>query len=176
MRKRTLVTAVIMFAAIGTGTAGAFSFGGFSFLPVVSVPVINIPFLGNLFGPPPVTNPPPNPPPKPPPPSATCAQYGCTTTTTIRCPAVVIRGIIPATCTAVVRNNSGTSPPTGTVTFTAQGQTATCTLSPAGPATSSCSVTLPIGSGFFIRVNGFYSGAGSTYAPSSSSTVIFVSL
>jgi len=175
MRKRTLVTAVIMFAAIGTGTAGAFSFGGgaFSFLPSVGVPVINIPILGNLFGPPPVTNPPPT----PPPPSASCAQYGCATTTTILCPKVVIRGIIPATCTAFVRNNAGTSPPTGTVTFTAQSQTATCTLSPGpGPATSSCSVTLPIGSGFFIPVSGFYSGAGTTYAPSSGSTLIIVSL
>jgi hypothetical protein len=195
MRKRTLITALIMFAAIGTGSAGAFSLGG-GFFPSFHFPVFH---LGGHKAPP-TTGGPSSPTtpvgtktpagPITAAPSASCAMYGCATSTSIACSPVVLVifhiAIFPARCTVTVTNLTNGTTPTGTVTVTASGApTQTCTLSGSGPK-ASCSVSFgnfapsnlvhgPVSIGLFSLVTANYSG-GSGLSPSSGSTRIIVSV
>jgi hypothetical protein len=200
MRKRTFVTALIMFAAIGTGSAGAVGFGGnfaafFSMLGLhhrapakiapttpVSVASSGTPSAaasGSVAPAAVVLTP-----------TAFCIQYGCTTTTTVRCSSVIIIfgfTILPSRCVVTVTNNTNSATPTGTVVVTAAGApTRTCTLAGTGP-TASCTVSFgrfapanlihigPVRLGLFSRVTANYLGAPGL-APSSGTTVIPVTL
>jgi hypothetical protein len=184
MRKRTLITALIMFAAIGTGSAGAFSFGGgfFSGFHLFSHHVAPAhkakPAKTKLVTA--VT------------PSASCAMYGCATSTTIACDPVVVVvldvAILPPVCTVKVTDLGDSAPPTGTVTVTASGApTQTCTLVPGTGATSTCTVSFgtfvpadllqspTVSLGLFSQVVATYNGGGGL-DPSSGSTTILVSV
>jgi len=203
MRKRTLITALIMFAAIGTGSAGAFSFGG-GFFSSFHFPTLSL-FGGHHHGSPPgggSTTPPGSPvvpvagdpapvAPAALSPTAFCVMYGCGTTTRIACSPIVLVifnfAIFPADCAVTVTNNTNSATPTGTVTVTASGAAPqTCTLSGSGN-TSRCSVSFgsfapsnllhgpPVSLGLFSRVTANYSGGGGL-SPSSGSTTILVSL
>jgi hypothetical protein len=179
MRKRTLLTTLIMLGAIGTGSATAFSIGGIS-LPNISS------FLnaGSLFGSrpapsrPPVTLPGvpavPGVPGVPtgavtPPGSAAAAVYGqghviflviCSPARNLRIGRVV-------QCRAVVIG-LGRGRPTGTVTFTSSNAGTffppTCTLSRGG----SCRTSYAPAVRGLHRITGFYSG-DANYAPATSS-------
>jgi hypothetical protein len=195
MRKRTLITALIMFAAIGTGSAGAFSLGG-GFFSSFHLPTIH---LGHKA--PPKSTGPATPvgtvgarTPSSPgavSPSASCAMYACATSTSVACSPLVLIifniAIFPASCTVTVHNLTNNQTPTGTVTVTASGAPPqTCTLSGSG-STATCHVSFgsfapqnllhapPVGLGLFTRVTASYSGGGGL-SPSSGSTTIPVSV
>jgi len=165
MRKRTFVTALIMFAAIGTGSAGAVGFGGnfFSFgslfsthhaaktapvaspfkAPVAPTTTAAVTTGGQT-------------------PSAFCIQYGCNTTTTVSCTPVTLSvlgfTILPSVCTVTVTNTTNAEPPTGTVVVTAGGQTKTCVLVPSSGSSSRCNVTFSSFAGNLINVGTLHIG------------------
>jgi hypothetical protein len=175
MRKRTLLTTLIMLGAIGTGSATAFSIGGISLPNITS-------FLnaGSLFGNrpapsrPPVTLPGvPTVPGVPtggvtPPGSAAAAVYGqghviflvlCSPVRHLRIGRTV-------SCRAVVIG-LGRGRPTGTVSFTSSSAGTffppTCTLSRAGSCRTSYAPAVP----GLHRITGHYSG-DANYAPATS--------
>jgi hypothetical protein len=195
MRKRTFITAVIMFAAIGTGSAGAIGFGaGHFFTPLTSLfnlapaktatatlktsakPASATPAATASVTSAATT------------PSAFCMQYHCNTTTNVACSPVVVVvfgvTIIPAECLVTVTNTTNSAPPTGTVVVHAQG--GGTQLVPSTGAKSKCTVFFPnfnptlltagpLHVGLFSTVTANYLG-NSSFQPSSDSTVVFVSL
>ncbi|MEA2298013.1 MAG: hypothetical protein QOF77_949 [Solirubrobacteraceae bacterium] len=154
MRKRTLLTAMIMFAAIGTGSAAALAVGGAS-LP-------SIPLLHTAK-------------PSKPAPNAAVAMYG-------NHPSSVSVVCIPAsfsigkstTCTATVTAGEA---PTGIVSFASNTgdpfSPATCTLQPIGGPQARCSVTFTPRHQGTIKVYAHYSG-DAINAPSNGSTFVTV--
>jgi hypothetical protein len=183
MRKRTLVTAVIMFAAIGTGSAGAIGFGGGFFSlgslfsgRTVSAPAAKTPAITSSIITPSIT------------PAAYCVQYGCATTTSVSCSElIVVLGftLFPADCTVTVTNTTNSATPDGSVVVSAPGAPPqTCTLSGSG-ATASCMVTFasydptelvvgPVSVGLFIPVTATYEGDSMTGLQPSSGTGEFL--
>jgi hypothetical protein len=199
MRKRTFVTALIMFAAIGTGSAGAIGFGGkffsitslFNLAPAKTAtatikPTVTPPKGSPAFTPAKVTSAATTP-------AAFCTQYTCATSTNVACSPVVVIifgfTIFPATCIVTVTNTSAAFPPDGTVTVTAQGGgTQTCTLTPISASASRCTVNFPSFTpnllnagnakiGLFSLVTANYLGdPGAGLQPSSDTTTIIASI
>jgi hypothetical protein len=154
MRKRTVLTTVVMVAAIGTGSAAALAVGGVRVLPSLSS---SAPTTKAAAAP-----------------SAAAAQYNNPTTTQLTCTRIGTTNSF--TCTARVSGGAGT-PPTGTVSFTGPGTFApgaSCTLSPINTAMSQCSVTYTAVAGV-QSVSAAYSG-DTTYAPSTSGAVLVTGL
>jgi hypothetical protein len=196
MRKRTFVTALIMFAAIGTGSAGAVGFGGhfFSFAnffkprPAPTVVTLAAPAAPSISAGAAAATPAARVAPAALTPTAFCAQYTCATSTTIACsPLLTFFGFtLPAVCRVTVTNLTNTATPTGTVVVTATGgPTTVCTLGPSFGPSATCTVAygrfnpgnLTRG---FIRfgsstVTASYLGGGGLQ-PSSGSTRMFVTV
>jgi hypothetical protein len=149
MPKRSLLTALIMFAAIGTGSAAALAVGG------VSLPIIGSPAKSAA-----------------PHASAAIAVYGShPSTTSVRC--VIVNAVTRTIkCKATV---TGATHPGGTIswasnvggTFT----TNTCTLTLDGGNQASCSVTFTSNHSGDVKIYANYSG-DVTNAPSHGSTTI----
>jgi hypothetical protein len=170
MRKRTLLTVLIMIGALGTGSAAALSIGG------ISIPTPSIHFNAHsLFAPKAPAAP------SAPAPvaaaSAAAAVYGHTpATVVIFCIRASFRLGGSTTCTAIV-TGIGTTAPTGTVAFTGSSGGSfspnPCSLTRSAANVSTCSTTFtPTVKGLQL-VTGQYSG-DATYAPSTSTTSGFV--
>jgi hypothetical protein len=149
MRKRSLLTAVIMFAAIGTGSAAALAVGG------VTLPIVGSPAKTAA-----------------PHASAAIAMYGThPTTTSVRCVIVSFRTI---SCKATV---TGANHPTGTMTFASNVggtfSTKTCTTTLDGGNQASCTVTFTSNHNGAVKIYANYSG-DAINAPSHGSTTIMV--
>lgn len=154
MKRKTLLTTLIMFAAIGTGTAMALNVSGI---------IARLPIFGNLG---PVHSAPPTAPPA----NAAITQYGTRISVTIvRCRPALVRAGGSATCTASVIG-LGRATPTGTVTFS---NGATCTLHAARGRAAECSVTVTPTHPLVTFVRAVYSG-DAVYRGSSGLAVVAV--
>jgi hypothetical protein len=154
MHKKTLLTTLIMFAALGTGTATALDLSGL---------IRSLPVVGRLRPAPPAAAPAAPAAPA----NAAISMYGTRFSVTIvRCRPVVIGRGGTTTCTATVIGTTRVAP-TGTVTFS---NGATCTLSPVFIRTSSCSVSYSP-TALITFVTATYSG-DTVYAGSSGRGII----
>jgi hypothetical protein len=163
MRKKTLLTTLIMFAAIGTGTATALNISGF---------IPSLPIFGNLRAvhvrAPAPTSPAANAATVAPAASAAIFMYGTHRSITIvRCRPVLVGSGGTSTCTASVIGQ-GRATPTGTVTFD---NGATCTLVPSIGRIASCSVSYTVTGRLVTFPVATYSG-DSFYASSTGRGVI----
>ena len=155
MRKRSLLTAVIMFAAIGTGSAAALAVTGV----ISSVPIIS---SGSAAPSQPLA-------------SASIAMYGHhPSSTSVTCSPGTASPGTTITCKATV---TGATHPGGTVSFHSNvGGTFTpmsCTLVLAGGNQASCTVTFSTRHSGSVKIYANYSG-DATNSPSHGATVVLI--